>query len=82
MWQYTSGGSVPGINGRVDMDVSYFSVTNDATKRSIVNGVYNPGNLADVEFKDVNIETPLTKDANLRISPYINIRKRMDKNTL
>ena len=23
IWQYTSGGSVPGINGRVDMNISY-----------------------------------------------------------
>lgn len=23
MWQYSSSGSVPGINGRVDMDYSY-----------------------------------------------------------
>jgi len=25
MWQYTSKGSVPGISGRVDMDIAYFS---------------------------------------------------------
>ena len=39
MWQYTSSGSVPGISGRVDMNVAYFSVTNDVTKREVVNGV-------------------------------------------
>ena len=73
MWQYTSSGSVPGIKGRVDMNVSYFSVTNDATKRSIVNGIYKPGNLADVVFKDLEMNTVLTKDVNLRISPYTTI---------
>ena len=25
MWQYTSSGSVPGINGRVDMNIAYFN---------------------------------------------------------
>jgi len=25
MWQYTSNGSVPGIKGRVDMDIAYFN---------------------------------------------------------
>lgn len=73
MWQYTSSGSVPGITGRVDMNVSYFSVTNDATKRSIVNGVYNPGNLEEVIFKDMDMSTKLTKEVNLRISPYNNL---------
>ncbi len=73
MWQYTSSGSVPGISGRVDMNVSYFSVTNDATKRSIVNGVYKPGNLDEVEFKELEMNTTLTKDVSLRISPYTTI---------
>ncbi len=73
MWQYTSSGNVPGIKGRVDMNVSYFSVTNDATKRSIVNGVYNPGNLEEVVFKELAMDTVLIKDVVLRISPYLNL---------
>ncbi len=73
MWQYTSSGSVPGIKGRVDMNVSYFSVTNDATKRSIVNGVYKPGDLEEIEFKAIDMDTILTKDSYLRISPYTTI---------
>lgn len=29
MWQYTSKGTVPGINGYVDMDIAYFSYSKD-----------------------------------------------------
>ena len=72
MWQYTSNGSVPGISGRVDMNVAYFSVTNDVTKREEVNGVYKENNDPDVEFISVNMKTELTKNVTLRSSPYIN----------
>ena len=70
MWQYTSSGSVPGISGRVDMNVAYFSVTNDVTKASTVNGITNTGNLDKVTFKEMNMNTTLTKDVTLRSSPY------------
>lgn len=70
MWQYTSSGSVPGINGRVDMNVAYFSVTNDVTKASTVNGITNTGSLALVEFKDMEMKTKLNKKVTLRSSPY------------
>ncbi len=33
MWQYTSEGSVPGINGRVDMDIAYFSYGTEAAPK-------------------------------------------------
>lgn len=84
MWQYTSSGSVPGITGRVDMDVSYFSVTNDATKRSVVNGVYKTSDMEDVEFKETNIKTTLVKNSSLRISPYTTLPNKagsLDKGT-
>lgn len=73
MWQYTSSGSVPGIKGRVDMNVAYFSVTNDATKASTVNGITNTGNLDPVDFIDMNMNTILTKKVNVRTSPYENL---------
>jgi len=72
MWQYTSSGSVPGISGRVDMNVAYFSVTNDVTKREEVNGVYKNNNDPDVPFISVNMNTVLTKNVTLRSSPYTN----------
>lgn len=70
MWQYTSDGSVPGINGRVDMNVAYFSVTNDVTKSTTVNGITNTGNLPYVNFINMNMKTTLNKTSMLRISPY------------
>lgn len=70
MWQYTSSGSVPGIQGRVDMNVAYFSVTNDVTKASTVNGITNTGNLEPVAFKEMSMETKTNKAITLRSSPY------------
>lgn len=73
MWQNTSSGHVDGIKGRVDMDVAYFSITNDVTKASSVNGITNTGNLDIVPFMDLSMNTKLNKDVNLRISPYTNL---------
>jgi len=73
MWQYTSDGSVPGISGRVDMDVAYFSVTNDVTKAETVNGINNRGDLEEVLFTELNMVTTLSKDVMLRSSPYNNL---------
>ena len=72
MWQYTSSGSVPGISGRVDMNVAYFSVTNDVTKREVVNGVTKINDDPDVPFIDMNMKTTLSKNVVLRSSPYAN----------
>lgn len=84
MWQYTSSGNVPGIKGRVDMNVAYFSVTNDVTRQSIVNGITNTGDLDIVSFIDMNMETVLSKTVNLRASPYLNLPNKageLDKET-
>lgn len=84
MWQYTSSGKVPGINGRVDMNVAYFSVTNDVTKASTVNGITNTGNLDKVDFIQMNMKTTLNKNVNLRVSPYLSLPNKagsLDKGT-
>lgn len=84
MWQYTSSGSVPGISGRVDMNVAYFSVTNDVTKREVVNGITKVNNDPDVEFIPMNMSTTLNKDVILRSSPYANYPNKagsLEKNT-
>lgn len=52
------------------MNVAYFSVTNDVTKASTVNGITNTGDLEVVNFKDMNMKTTLSKDVTLRSSPY------------
>lgn len=72
MWQYTSSGSVPGISGRVDMNVAYFSVTNDVTKREVVNGVTRNNNDPVVDFITMDMVTTLNKNVTLRSSPYVN----------
>lgn len=73
MWQYTSSGSVPGINGRVDMNVSYFSVTNDITKRQPVNGVNSDANQIALSFKDVNVAAQILEDTYLRTTPSLSV---------
>lgn len=75
MWQYTSGGSVAGIMGRVDMNVSYFNYSGVAQPR---NGAAAPVSkpaavvapAAPVQFTDVNeVVTTTATDLNLRSTP-------------
>lgn len=35
MWQYSSTGSVPGINGNVDMDIAYYDIANVISKAGL-----------------------------------------------
>lgn len=76
MWQYTSNGSVPGINGRVDMNVAYFSITNDVTKSTTVTGIDNQPFLPTINFIDMNMKTTLSKNVLLKSSPYNNLPNR------
>ena len=71
MWQYTDSGSVPGISGKVDMNVSYFSVTNDISKKQEVNGINNDANEITVFFKDVNVKATIKQEVFLRITPSL-----------
>ena len=73
MWQYTSSGSVPGITGRVDMNVSYFSVTNDISKRQTISGVNNDANQIAISFRDVNLTAEITEDSFLRTTPSLTV---------
>ena len=61
MWQYTSSGSVNGINGRVDMNISYFDIekpepkpenTNTLQWQKVMNKVYGCGILEDNKFEN------------------------------
>ncbi len=72
MWQYTSSGSVPGISGRVDMNVAYFSVTNDVSKREVVNGITKYDDNSNIVFTAMDMNTTLSKDVILRSSPFAN----------
>ncbi len=73
MWQYTSSGSVPGITGRVDMNVSYFSVTNDISKRQVVNGVNSNANDFSLTFKDVRVVASMKEETYLRTTPSLSV---------
>ena len=55
MWQYTSNGRVPGINGAVDMDVAYFTVTKDPSKKEEVKGVIEE---AEEPKEEATVEEP------------------------
>ena len=72
MWQYTSSGSVPGISGRVDMNVAYFSVTNDVSKKEVVNGMTKYDDNSDIVFTLMSMKTTLSKDVVLRATPFVN----------
>ena len=77
MWQYTSNGRVPGINGAVDMDVAYFTVTRDASKKEEVTGVIKEPDVEEptepveeepketIEFIDVDLDCIVTKEVNI-----------------
>ena len=73
MWQYTSSGSVPGISGRVDMNVSYFSVTNDITKRQDVSGINSDVNQIAISFRDVNVAAEMKESTYLRTTPSLSV---------
>jgi len=84
MWQYTSKGIVPGIDTRVDLNVAYFSITNDSSKKANITGISQSGNINDVSFISMNMNTTLTKTVTLRSSPYLNYPNKagtLDKGT-
>ena len=77
MWQYTSEGSVPGIEGRVDMNVAYFSVTNDISKQQSISGA-NGGVLDNnVVFTDVEFASLALNDVTLRASPSVSVPNKV-----
>ena len=73
MWQYTSDGSVAGIDGRVDMNISYFSVTNDITKRESVTGLNENQKGEEVTFIECNQPATVKTKAVLRTSPSLEL---------
>ena len=73
MWQYTSDGEVPGIEGRTDMNISYFSVTDDVTKKQEVTGVNSEAGKEDLPFIEVEIKGKMLTSTILRTSPSITV---------
>ena len=77
MWQYTSDGSVPGIEGRVDMNVSYFSVTNDVTKQQPINGANSSASDTNVQFTEVEFQSMTLNDVTLRASASVSVPNKV-----
>ncbi len=73
MWQYTSDGEVAGINTRVDMNISYFSVTNDITKREVVTGLNENQNGEETTFIDVKQGATVKEKTILRTSSSLDL---------
>lgn len=68
MWQYTDKALIPGINGEVDMNVSYFNYDGLADARDPSGAVLVSA--ANVQYTDVyEVVTPNTAMLNLRTAP-------------
>jgi uncharacterized protein YgiM (DUF1202 family) len=70
MWQYTSKGSVPGIEGNVDIDIAYFGYSGTSSAKSDTATESVTANMeSGMTFTEVN-ETVTCKDVlNLRDRP-------------
>lgn len=70
MWQYTSKGSVPGIEGNVDIDIAYFGYSGTSSAKSDTAAESVTANMeSGMTFTEVN-ETVTCKDVlNLRDRP-------------
>lgn len=71
MWQYTDKGAVPGINGAVDMDVSYFNYDAVADAKDPTGAPYiDAASLLQPQYTAVNeVVTPNVADLKIRTQP-------------
>lgn len=71
MWQYTDKAMIPGINGAVDMNVSYFDYDGIAQAKDPNGAVpVSASAVVNVQYTDVNeVVTPNTAMLNLRTAP-------------
>lgn len=69
MWQYTQRGTVAGINGKVDLNVAYFSYEQSADAK--VDGPVSEVNEAEVgiTFTEVSEQVTAKEETNLRSTP-------------
>ncbi len=70
MWQYTSSAAIAGINGAVDMDVSYFSYDSVADAK-VAGGaeLISAEMAANVQYTDVNEVVMANTQVNIRTVP-------------
>lgn len=73
MWQYTSKGQVPGINGNVDLNIAYFKLSTNASDQALNDSEVsldpNAEAIKKVNFTDVNEEVITVTSADFRKSP-------------
>ncbi len=70
MWQYTSEAAIAGINGAVDMNVSYFSYDSVAdAKDSGGTQLITAESAANVQYTDVNEVVMANTQVNIRTAP-------------
>ena len=73
MWQYADNGSVSGINGNVDLNVSYFKYVDNTSEI-----VANPKDKEfEIQFDTVDEEVYTTKKVDLRTSPDLSLPNRI-----
>jgi len=74
MWQYTCEGKVDGINGYVDLNVSYFTYVDN--ERDVIQNpryIKNP----EISFKSIKDKIKTNKKAQIRTSPTDEIPNRL-----
>ncbi len=71
MWQYTSSGKVPGISGRVDLNVASFKVLVGE------NDIVNEKVIKSMKFNKVNDTVTVTTYANFRKSPTAELENKI-----
>ena len=69
MWQYTSKGKVPGIQGNVDMNVAYFGYEESAPPSEETPDEVSPNPEAGMTFEEVNEKVTAKIKTNLRSIP-------------
>lgn len=73
MWQYADNGSVSGISGNVDLNVSYFKYVDNTSEI-----VANPKDKEfEIQFDTVDEEVYTTKTVDLRTSPDLSLPNRI-----
>ncbi len=81
MWQYTSKGIVPGINGNVDMNIAYFklspNVADQAKSENDLSTNPNEEVIKNTHFTSVNEEVVTTANVNFRKSPTTDLDNKI-----
>lgn len=82
MWQYTSKGTVPGINGYVDMNIAYFKLSSNANdqtnKDQEISKDPNKDIIDNMMFDNVNEQVTTTANVYIRKSPTTSFENKIE----